>query len=315
MFHSKGTHYPKQYQMTTGCDFVMKEQKVRRPKLSHLFFSPCRPQYCTALDSRFEARADLWDCTQKLHAAAQCGMPRFLASLLLMLDMPVSGAVFTRSILLRCWFRSQVSESGTTVELHIYDCSGQTVFKELTAEYVSLPLLSPFLSSPSPSASLLSFSLISSRCSPRSLSPLILSPSSSAKPISSPQTHSLALSLSALSLSLSLSPLSLSLSLSRFSLGSISLSLSLASKLCRRNQSSGASISCHVVLKRRFLAFIPVEKRKLPNASLRRLQPRSVNYLPVCILLRTPVLTLVYLATHQYGHAGVLQISCYTYLY
>mmetsp|Transcript_51691 Transcript_51691/g.121366 ORF Transcript_51691/g.121366 Transcript_51691/m.121366 type:complete len:196 (-) Transcript_51691:159-746(-) len=55
MFHSKGTHYPKQYQMTTGCDFVMKEQKV--------------------------------------------------------------------------------SESGTTVELHIYDCSGQTVFKELTAEY------------------------------------------------------------------------------------------------------------------------------------------------------------------------------------
>mmetsp|Transcript_24149 Transcript_24149/g.49201 ORF Transcript_24149/g.49201 Transcript_24149/m.49201 type:complete len:196 (+) Transcript_24149:229-816(+) len=55
MFHSKGTHYPKQYQMTTGCDFVMKEQKV--------------------------------------------------------------------------------ADSGTTVELHIYDCSGQAVFKELTAEY------------------------------------------------------------------------------------------------------------------------------------------------------------------------------------
>ncbi len=30
MFHSKGTHYPKQYAMTTGCDFVMKELKVSR---------------------------------------------------------------------------------------------------------------------------------------------------------------------------------------------------------------------------------------------------------------------------------------------
>ena len=28
MFHSKGTHFPKQYQMTTGCDFVMKEIKL-----------------------------------------------------------------------------------------------------------------------------------------------------------------------------------------------------------------------------------------------------------------------------------------------
>mmetsp|Transcript_25970 Transcript_25970/g.52943 ORF Transcript_25970/g.52943 Transcript_25970/m.52943 type:complete len:196 (+) Transcript_25970:311-898(+) len=55
MFHSKGTHYPKQYAMTTGCDFVMKELKV--------------------------------------------------------------------------------PDANATVELHIYDCSGQTVFKELTAEY------------------------------------------------------------------------------------------------------------------------------------------------------------------------------------
>ena len=28
MFHSRGTHYPKSYLMTTGCDFVMKELKV-----------------------------------------------------------------------------------------------------------------------------------------------------------------------------------------------------------------------------------------------------------------------------------------------
>ena len=55
MFHSKGTHFPKQYQMTTGCDFVMKEIKL--------------------------------------------------------------------------------PESGTTVELHIYDCAGQAVFKELTCQY------------------------------------------------------------------------------------------------------------------------------------------------------------------------------------
>mmetsp|Transcript_62225 Transcript_62225/g.166967 ORF Transcript_62225/g.166967 Transcript_62225/m.166967 type:complete len:196 (-) Transcript_62225:138-725(-) len=55
MFHSKGTHYPKQYAMTTGCDFVMKEIKI--------------------------------------------------------------------------------PDSSTTVELHIYDCSGQKVFKELVSEY------------------------------------------------------------------------------------------------------------------------------------------------------------------------------------
>jgi transport family protein 27 len=55
MFHSKGTHYPKQYAMTTGCDFVMKEIKI--------------------------------------------------------------------------------PDTSTTVELHIYDCSGQVVFKELVSEY------------------------------------------------------------------------------------------------------------------------------------------------------------------------------------
>jgi intraflagellar transport protein 27 len=55
MFHSKGTHYPKQYAMTTGCDFVMKEIKI--------------------------------------------------------------------------------PDTTTTVELHIYDCSGQVVFKELVCEY------------------------------------------------------------------------------------------------------------------------------------------------------------------------------------
>lgn len=55
MFHSKGTHYPKQYAMTTGCDFVMKEVKI--------------------------------------------------------------------------------PDTTTTVELHIYDCSGQVVFKELVSEY------------------------------------------------------------------------------------------------------------------------------------------------------------------------------------
>jgi len=55
MFHSKGTHFPKQYQMTTGCDFVMKEIKL--------------------------------------------------------------------------------PESGAIVELHIYDCAGQAVFKELTTSY------------------------------------------------------------------------------------------------------------------------------------------------------------------------------------
>ena len=55
MFHSKGTHYPKQYAMTTGCDFVMKEVKI--------------------------------------------------------------------------------PDTNTTVELHIYDCSGQVVFKELVSEY------------------------------------------------------------------------------------------------------------------------------------------------------------------------------------
>jgi len=55
MFHSKGTHFPKQYQMTTGCDFVMKEIKL--------------------------------------------------------------------------------PESNATVELHIYDCAGQAVFKELGCQY------------------------------------------------------------------------------------------------------------------------------------------------------------------------------------
>uniref|UniRef100_A0A7S0VKT5 Uncharacterized protein n=1 Tax=Hemiselmis tepida TaxID=464990 RepID=A0A7S0VKT5_9CRYP len=55
MFHSKGTHYPKSYVMTTGCDFVMKELKV--------------------------------------------------------------------------------PDTTTTVELHIYDCSGQTTFTELTHQY------------------------------------------------------------------------------------------------------------------------------------------------------------------------------------
>ncbi|KAJ1490938.1 P-loop containing nucleoside triphosphate hydrolase protein [Baffinella frigidus] len=55
MFHSKGTHYPKQYVMTTGCNFVMKELKV--------------------------------------------------------------------------------PNSNTTVELHIYDSSGQDVFRDLTCEY------------------------------------------------------------------------------------------------------------------------------------------------------------------------------------
>jgi len=55
MFHSKGTHFPKQYQMTTGCDFVMKEIKL--------------------------------------------------------------------------------PESNATVELHIYDCAGQAVFKELACSY------------------------------------------------------------------------------------------------------------------------------------------------------------------------------------
>eukprot|EP00960_Hanusia_phi_P016442 484457-Hanusia_phi.AAC.1 len=55
MFHSKGSHYPRQYNMTTGCDFVMKEMKV--------------------------------------------------------------------------------PESDYTVELHIYDCAGQSVFKELTSQY------------------------------------------------------------------------------------------------------------------------------------------------------------------------------------
>ena len=55
MFHSKGTHYPKQYAMTTTCDFVMKEVKV--------------------------------------------------------------------------------PDSNVTVELHIIDCSGQGVFRELVAEY------------------------------------------------------------------------------------------------------------------------------------------------------------------------------------
>ena len=55
MFHSKGTHFPKQYQMTTGCDFVMKEIKL--------------------------------------------------------------------------------PDAGATVELHIYDCAGQAVFKELTCQY------------------------------------------------------------------------------------------------------------------------------------------------------------------------------------
>jgi hypothetical protein len=40
MFHSKGTHYPKQYVMTTGCNFVMKELKVRNPPPPHklIFF-------------------------------------------------------------------------------------------------------------------------------------------------------------------------------------------------------------------------------------------------------------------------------------
>jgi len=57
MFHSKGTHYPKSYVMTTGCDFVMKELKV--------------------------------------------------------------------------------PDTHTTVELHIYDCSGQPTFTELTTQYVS----------------------------------------------------------------------------------------------------------------------------------------------------------------------------------
>jgi len=55
MFHSKGSHYPRQYNMTTGCDFVMKEIKV--------------------------------------------------------------------------------PESDYTVELHIYDCAGQSVFKDLTSQY------------------------------------------------------------------------------------------------------------------------------------------------------------------------------------
>ena len=55
MFHSTGPHYPKQYAMTTGCDFVMKEIKI--------------------------------------------------------------------------------PDTSTTVELHIYDCSGQVVFKELVSEY------------------------------------------------------------------------------------------------------------------------------------------------------------------------------------
>mmetsp|Transcript_12319 Transcript_12319/g.42911 ORF Transcript_12319/g.42911 Transcript_12319/m.42911 type:complete len:88 (+) Transcript_12319:86-349(+) len=57
MFHSKGSHYPRQYNMTTGCDFVMKEIKV--------------------------------------------------------------------------------PESDYTVELHIYDCAGQSVFKDLTSQYVT----------------------------------------------------------------------------------------------------------------------------------------------------------------------------------
>jgi len=57
MFHSKGTHYPKQYVMTTGCDFVMKELRVPETNTTvelHIFD-------CSGSETFLDLTTQYWD--------------------------------------------------------------------------------------------------------------------------------------------------------------------------------------------------------------------------------------------------------------
>jgi transport family protein 27 len=58
MFHSKGTHYPKQYQMTTGCDFVMKEIKLGSGATVELHIYDCAGQVPICLSPDLPAISD-----------------------------------------------------------------------------------------------------------------------------------------------------------------------------------------------------------------------------------------------------------------